>query len=255
MDVLSKNSLRELLAFLEVTPLEKAISYKRGTEADRDVVISRQQYFYNSYPDVTTLIDSVPREVRRNVTGLITSVIAYVVSGSGHHIGNVNAVLTTRSILDILTKNDTGLITYGIDYRQIARSLTMTKMNCEQKKRMLICLKLLATKDDNIADYENFLNLYSRDLKPIAPSFNLDDARSIVLNNDRLSVLSIPTDYGYFGVELSIKDNNIQSLNRNNADYMSSNQFLREREEFNLIGNRYRNQGYLNARYNMQLIG
>nr|AYN64416.1 VP10 [Banna virus] len=244
MDVLSKSSLKELLAHLEGTSLEKAISYNVGTAPFVDVLISRSEYYQQLYPDTTSLIDGVARESLRNVNGLILSIIAYVVSGEGHYIGNVDNVLLKRSILDILTKRDTGVVTNQINYRMIARTLTVNKMSYEQRKRMLICLKLLAHKDGNQVAYETFLN-QNLDLKHIAPQFTPDDTRSIIQNRDQLSVISMPTYRMTQTTELSIKDDNTKSYKIGYSDWYYSNAFLRERSDFNLLSLKDRSSSFV----------
>ncbi|AHF50204.1 VP10 [Banna virus] len=234
MDVLSKGSLRELLAHLEKTPLEEAISYRIGTVPYQNVLISRNEYYNQLYPDTTSLIDGVSREGQRNVNGLIMSIISYVVSGSGHYIPNIGFMLLRRSILDILTKHDTGLVTNNLNYGIIARNLTVSKMNYEQRKRMLICFKLLAYKDGNQNDYEIYLN-QNIPLKQIAPNFIPGDMRTVIHNQDQLAIVGIPAYRLTQSTELSIRDDNAKSYKLGYVDWYNSNSFLRERSEFNLI--------------------
>nr|ACA50130.1 VP10 [Banna virus] len=245
MDVLSKSSLKELLAHLEKTPLEEAISYKIGTMPYQNVLISRSEYYNQLYPDTTSLIDGVSREGRRNIYGLIMSIISYVVSGSGHYIPNVGFMLLRRSILDVLTRNDTGLITNNLNYSVIARSLTVNKMNCEQRKRMLICFKLLAYKDGNLDDYDAYLN-QNVSLKQIAPNFIPGDMRTVISNSDSLSIVGIPVYRLTQSTELSIRDDNAKSYKLGYVDWYNSNAFLRERNEFNLTRLKDRDIKYSN---------
>nr|BCF79963.1 VP10 [Banna virus] len=244
MDVLSKSSLKELLAHLEKTPLEEAISYKIGTIPYQNVLISRNEYYSQPYPDVTSLIDGVAREGQRNVNGLIMSIISYVVSGSGHYIPNIGYTLLRRSILDILTKHDTGLNTNNINYDMIARNLTVSKMNCEQRKRMLICFKLLAYKDGNLNDYETYLN-QNISLKQIAPNFIPGDMRTVMSNSDKLSIVGIPEYRLTQSTELSIRDDNAKSYKIGYVDWYNSSSFLRERNDFNLISLKDRDNKYV----------
>nr|ACA50119.1 VP10 [Banna virus] len=243
MDVLSKSSLKELLAHLEKTPLEEAISYKIGTIPYQNVFISRNEHYNQLYPDTTSLIDGVSREGQRNVNGLIMSIISYVVSGSGHYIPNIGSMLLRRSILDILTKHDTGLVTNNLNYGIIARNLTVNKMNCEQRKRMLICFKLLAYKDGNQNDYEVYLN-QNIPLKQIAPSFIPNDMRTVINNNDQLGIVGIPVYRLTQSTELSIRDDNAKSYKLGYVDWYNSNAFLRERNDFNLLKLKDRNTRY-----------
>nr|APG79127.1 Banna VP10 [Banna virus] len=125
----------------------------------------------------------------------------------------------------------------------IARTLTVNKMTYEQRKRMLICLKLLAYKDGNQFEYETYLN-QNLDLKHIAPQFIPNDTRSIIQNRDQLSVISMPAYRMTQATELSIRDDNTKSYKIGYSDWYYSNAFLRERNDFNLLSLKHRSSSF-----------
>jgi len=229
MDVLSKKSLREFLAFLQETPFENALSMTDGTAPNIPVTVVVQEYERNPYIEETTLLDGAPRTSVRNVTGMIRSILSYVTCGCGNYVGMVDVYTRTRSIFDILNSRFVNVNTAGLNYVALVGAMSVNKMSVEQRKRVMICIKLIAEKDNNLAAYNTFI-ANNPFLRVCEVKFNVHDHRNIISVPDDLAVIRLPGLGKYLGIERLMVHNGVRSVSREYEEYKT----LRNGSEFKL---------------------
>jgi len=213
MEVLSKKSLREFLAFLQETPFENALSMTDGTAPNIQVTVVVQEYERNPYIEETSLLDGVPRTSVRNITGMIRSILSYVTCGSGNYVGMVDVYTRTRSIFDVLNSRFINVNTAGLNYVALVGAMSVNKMSVEQRKRMMICIKLIAEKDNNLDAYNVFV-ANNPFLRICEVKFNVHDHKNIVSVPDDLSILVLPGPSRFQGIERLMIHNGVRSVNR-----------------------------------------
>jgi len=229
MDVLSKKSLREFLAFLQETPFENALSMTDGTAPNIPVTVVVQEYNRDPYIEETTLLDGAPRTSVRNVTGMIRSILSYVTCGSGNYVGMVDIYTRTRSIFDILNSRFVNVNTAGLNYVALVGAMSVNKMSVEQRKRVMICIKLIAEKDNNLDAYNVFV-ANNPFLRICEVRFNVHDHKNIIGVPDNLSVLGLAGLNKYLKIERLMVHNGVRSVNREYEEYKT----IRNGPEFRL---------------------
>jgi len=156
--VLRIANLKELINFMKVTEFDAIIS-KAGVGVRTDQgFISRYSIYGNSvFQYQGTYLDGVPRNVLSSLVGMISSIITFLATGQAVYFGSIDAATRNLTLYDIMARPEFNFNTAQLNYFLLMRQLDAGSMTLEQRRRLVIVMRLLANKDDNLAQLDEIV--------------------------------------------------------------------------------------------------
>uniref|UniRef100_A0A2V0R9V4 VP9 n=1 Tax=viral metagenome TaxID=1070528 RepID=A0A2V0R9V4_9ZZZZ len=156
--VLRVSNLKEFINFMKVTEFDTIISAAGVGFRAKDGIISRHSIYGNDFFLYQgTYLDGVSRNVIPNLVGMIGSIITFLTTGQAVYFGSVDAATRNLTLYDIIARPEFNFNTGQLNYYLLMRQLDAELMTLEQKRRLLIVMRLLANKDGNLKQLDDIV--------------------------------------------------------------------------------------------------
>lgn len=158
--VLRISNLRDLINFMKVTEFDTIIAKSGvGFRTDQGYISRYSIYGNDFFRYQGTHLDGVSRNVNSDLVGMISSIVTFITTGQAVYFGSVDAATRNLTLYDIIARPEFNFNTAQLNYLQIMRQLDAGNMTIEQRRRLIIVMRLLANKDGNLNQFDEIVKV------------------------------------------------------------------------------------------------